>query len=57
VISAALLALLFGLGAATGFAAGLLGVGGGMLLVPFLTMILTGQGVSPERVVKVIRAG
>ncbi len=56
-ISAALLALLFGLGAATGFAAGLLGVGGGMLLVPFLTMILTGQGVSPERVVKVIRAG
>lgn len=29
------------IGAATGFAAGLLGVGGGMLLVPFMTMMLT----------------
>ena len=29
------------MGAATGFAAGLLGVGGGMLLVPFMTMMLT----------------
>ncbi len=52
-ISAALLALLFGLGAVAGFAAGLLGIGGGMLLVPFLTMILTGQGFAPERVVHI----
>ena len=29
------------LGAAVGFAAGLLGVGGGMLLVPFITVLLT----------------
>ncbi len=29
------------LGAAVGFAAGLLGIGGGMLLVPFMTMLLT----------------
>jgi len=31
------------LGCATGFAAGLLGIGGGMLLVPFLTMIFTAR--------------
>ena len=30
---------LIALGAATGFAAGLLGIGGGMILVPFLTLI------------------
>jgi uncharacterized membrane protein YfcA len=32
------------LGCVTGFAAGLLGIGGGMLLVPFLTLLLTWQG-------------
>lgn len=42
---------LLGLGAAVGFAAGLLGVGGGLLLAPFLTFLLTIQGVSRERVV------
>lgn len=36
-----LIAGLLALGAAVGFAAGLLGIGGGMLLVPFMTMILT----------------
>jgi uncharacterized protein len=39
------------LGAAVGFAAGLLGVGGGLLLVPFFTFLLTIKGVLAERVV------
>jgi len=40
------------LGLATGFLAGLLGIGGGMVLVPFLTYILTAQGVGSELAVK-----
>jgi uncharacterized membrane protein YfcA len=36
-----LIGALLVLGAATGFAAGLLGIGGGMLLVPFLTLLFT----------------
>lgn len=47
-----ILALLV-LGAFTGFAAGLLGVGGGMLMVPFMTMLLTHVGFPAEQVVKV----
>lgn len=43
-----LIAGLLVLGAATGFAAGLLGIGGGMLMVPFLTFIFTLRGF-PER--------
>ncbi len=39
------------LGAFTGFAAGLLGIGGGMLLVPFLTMMFTAQKFPIEHVV------
>lgn len=42
---------LVALGAATGFAAGLLGIGGGMLLVPFLTFIFTARGFPSEHVV------
>jgi uncharacterized membrane protein YfcA len=38
------------LGAATGFAAGLLGIGGGMLMVPFITFLLV-QKNFPEAVV------
>ncbi len=40
-----------GLGAAIGFAAGLLGVGGGLLLVPFITILLTIKGFPKELIV------
>lgn len=40
------------LGCCTGFLAGLLGIGGGMTMVPFLTMILTHRGVEPGLAVK-----
>jgi uncharacterized membrane protein YfcA len=42
--------LLLGLG--TGFLAGLLGIGGGMTMVPFLTWIMTSRGASPDLAVK-----
>jgi uncharacterized membrane protein YfcA len=40
------------IGTATGFLAGLLGIGGGMLMVPFITIILTAKGYPPEYTVK-----
>jgi len=40
-MTAGLITALLALGALTGFAAGLLGIGGGMLLVPFITLVLT----------------
>ncbi len=40
------------LGLTTGFLAGLLGIGGGMMMVPFITIILSGRGVSPDLAVK-----
>jgi uncharacterized protein len=43
---------LLGLGCCAGFLAGLLGVGGGMMLVPFLTLILSHRGVAPDLAVK-----
>ncbi|MCX8004499.1 MAG: sulfite exporter TauE/SafE family protein [Burkholderiaceae bacterium] len=46
-----LAASLLVLGAATGFAAGLLGIGGGMLLVPFLTLLFTARGFPSEHIV------
>lgn len=48
-----LLAELLGLGLVAGFLAGLLGIGGGMMMVPFLTMMLSARGVPPEYTVKV----
>jgi uncharacterized protein len=40
------------LGVGTGFLAGLLGIGGGMIMVPFLTILLSKQGVLPDLAVK-----
>ena len=40
------------LGLATGFLAGLLGIGGGLVLVPFMTYILGSQHVAPDLAVK-----
>lgn len=51
-MSIALIASFLLLGACTGFAAGLLGLGGGMLLVPFITMLLTMHGFPPDDIVK-----
>jgi uncharacterized membrane protein YfcA len=39
-------------GAAAGFMAGLLGIGGGLLMVPFISYYLAGQGVGPQLGVK-----
>jgi uncharacterized membrane protein YfcA len=40
------------IGTCTGFLAGLLGIGGGMLMVPFLTIILTSKGYPADLTVK-----
>lgn len=40
------------MGATAGFLAGLLGIGGGMIMVPFMTIILEAKGFPPEYVVK-----
>ena len=43
---------LLGLGCITGFLAGLLGVGGGAMLVPFMTMLMWFKGMPEQHVVK-----
>jgi uncharacterized protein len=43
---------LLALGCVTGFLAGLLGIGGGMLMVPFMTLLLTIKGMPAQHVVK-----
>ena len=40
------------LGTVTGFLAGLLGIGGGMLMVPFITIIMSNRGVAPDLAIK-----
>jgi uncharacterized membrane protein YfcA len=47
----ALLGALLLLGGAVGFLAGLLGIGGGMTMVPLLTIVFTRQGFAPEHIV------
>jgi uncharacterized membrane protein YfcA len=47
-----LVAELVALGLCTGFLAGLLGIGGGMIMVPFITVILSGRGVAPDLSIK-----
>jgi uncharacterized membrane protein YfcA len=47
-----LVAELLALGICTGFLAGLLGIGGGMLMVPFMTLILSARGVDGALAVK-----
>jgi uncharacterized membrane protein YfcA len=42
---------LLAMGVFGGFAAGLLGIGGGMILVPFITMIFTAKHIAPNLVV------
>jgi uncharacterized membrane protein YfcA len=42
---------LLAMGTFGGFAAGLLGIGGGMILVPFITMIFTAKHIAPSLVV------
>jgi uncharacterized membrane protein YfcA len=41
------------LGTVTGFLAGLLGIGGGMIMVPFLVMILASRAFPPDAIIKV----
>lgn len=52
-LGAALIAELLAIGVVSGFLAGLLGVGGGMMMVPFLTLILSARGVDPALGVKI----
>ncbi len=51
-LSPLLVTELLALGVVSGFLAGLLGIGGGMLMVPFLTLILTQRGVPAGLAVK-----
>ena len=51
-LSPTLIAELLALGLVAGFLAGLLGVGGGMMMVPFMTFILGQRGVPADAAVK-----
>lgn len=52
IVDATLVAELLTLGTVVGFLAGLLGIGGGMMMVPVLTFIVTQRGVAPAMAVK-----
>lgn len=52
-LSPLLIGELLALGVVGGFLAGLLGVGGGMMMVPFLTAIVSHRGVPPAMAVKI----
>ena len=47
-----LILALCALGLSSGFLAGLLGIGGGMIMVPFISAILSSRGVAPELAIK-----
>jgi len=49
-VTPAFIAMLIGLGTLTGFLAGMLGIGGGLLLVPFLAWVFTASDFPPEHV-------
>jgi uncharacterized protein len=42
-----------GIGAIVGFAAGLLGIGGGVVMVPLLVLVFAGHGMAPEHVLHI----
>src|SRR3954466_6724295 len=46
-----LILVLLAMGCFGGFSAGLLGIGGGMILVPFITMIFTAKQFAPNLIV------
>ncbi len=48
--------MLLAMGAGAGVLAGLLGIGGGMVMVPFLVMVFDREGVAPEREVQMALA-
>jgi uncharacterized membrane protein YfcA len=50
-MDASLVGAFLALGAIVGFLAGLLGLGGGMTMVPLLTFVFTRQGFAPEHIV------